>query len=87
MSFSLDRDHSREGTFYQKCELRVEGKQKHRCREPSERVHHQSFDGTHFGGLLDAGFLLNPVEKRFDGVSHTAYGWLRPLSCVKLAVT
>jgi hypothetical protein len=38
-------------------------------------MHHQSLDGAYFRGLLNPGFLLNPVEQRLDRLSGATGGF------------
>jgi hypothetical protein len=41
----------------------------------------KSLVGTHLRGSLNAGFLIDPVEKRLDRLPNPAYGFGKQLIC------
>ena len=55
------------------CESGVESEKEHRGGEPTKRVNQQSPVRTHLRGPLNAGFLVDPVEKRLDRLPNPAY--------------
>ena len=64
-----------------KCELSAlwqDIPHKHGGRQPPEDMDEKTLGRAHLAGDLDAGFLLNPIEDRLDGLAHPRDGAGQP---------
>jgi len=56
------------------CESGVESEKEHRSGEPTEGMNEEASVRANLRGLLNTSFLVDPVEKRLDWLTHPAYG-------------